>query len=69
MDEREKNAHKNTRNKPFGSGSGTSQSYASPSAGGGGSTKHRFGLSSLLPGHRHSNAAPPPLSPLFLHAR
>ncbi|THW33432.1 WH1-domain-containing protein, partial [Aureobasidium pullulans] len=60
MDEREKNAHKNTRNKPFGSGSGTSQSYASPSAGGGGSTKHRFGLSSLLPGHRHSNAAPPP---------
>ncbi|CAD0052152.1 unnamed protein product [Aureobasidium pullulans] len=60
MDEREKNAHKNTRNKPFGSGSGTSQSYASPSASGGGSTKHRFGLSSLLPGHRHSNAAPPP---------
>ncbi|CAD0111112.1 unnamed protein product [Aureobasidium uvarum] len=60
MDEREKNAHKNTKNKPFGSGSGTNKDYTAASGGGGASTRHRFGLSSLLPGHRHSQAPQPP---------
>ncbi|KAH0211298.1 WH1-domain-containing protein, partial [Aureobasidium melanogenum] len=60
MDEREKNAHKNTRNKPFGSGSGTNKDYSAASAGAGGSTRHRFGFSSLLPGHRHSQATQAP---------
>lgn len=55
VDEREKNAHKLTRANLFGTGSTNDAST---------STKHgRFGgLTSLLPGHRHSSApqAPPP---------
>ncbi|KAG8629520.1 hypothetical protein KVT40_003385 [Elsinoe batatas] len=55
MDEREKNAHKNTRNKPFGSA--VKSDYDPNSTSGG---KSRFGISSLLPGHRNSSASQQP---------
>ncbi|GAB7359891.1 hypothetical protein MBLNU230_g7419t1 [Neophaeotheca triangularis] len=62
MDEREKNAHKNTRSKPFASGpapsgsGGTGISNTQPVGGSGKSGG--FGLGRLLPGHRdRSNSA------------
>ncbi|TKA65546.1 hypothetical protein B0A49_08202 [Cryomyces minteri] len=64
MDEREKNASKDTRNKPFGSSIGSSQNgpIANGGGGGGGKSHSRFGLSNFLPGHKNSSAsqqAPP----------
>ncbi|KAJ9623149.1 hypothetical protein H2203_006085 [Taxawa tesnikishii (nom. ined.)] len=63
MDEREKNAHKNTRNKPFGNAAqpgyhGTAGA-AGHHGGGGGKSHSRFGLGGLL-GHRHSSASQQP---------
>ncbi|KAJ4335211.1 hypothetical protein N0V87_006250 [Didymella glomerata] len=53
MDDREKNAHKNTRNKPFGAAAGSSGPVANGKS-------HGHGLLGGLFGHRHSsNPAPP----------
>ncbi|KAF2149623.1 WH1-domain-containing protein, partial [Myriangium duriaei CBS 260.36] len=57
VDEREKNAHKNTKNKPFGA-SVNSSSYDPNHAGGG---KSRFGIGNLL-GHKHSAPTQAPTS-------
>ncbi|KAM0722551.1 hypothetical protein Q7P37_001992 [Cladosporium fusiforme] len=64
IDEREKNAHKATKSKPFASGPtqtafGGQQHAAVGAGGGGGSVKHhsRFGLSSLLGGRDRSGSA------------
>ncbi|OSS50504.1 hypothetical protein B5807_05161 [Epicoccum nigrum] len=56
VDDREKNAHKNTKNKPFGAAAGSS----GPATNG---KSHGHGLLGGLFGHRHSsNPAPPPQS-------
>ena len=58
MDEREKNASKGTKSQPFGSNQGGGAIPVSN-----GTKSHsRFGISSLLGGHRHSSASniPPP---------
>ncbi|GAB7346698.1 hypothetical protein MBLNU459_g1816t1 [Dothideomycetes sp. NU459] len=63
MDEREKNAHKNTRSKPFAAslapGGAARPAYDSTSSSGA-AKSHRFGIGSLLPGHRHSSASQQP---------
>ncbi|KAF1916839.1 hypothetical protein BDU57DRAFT_517180 [Ampelomyces quisqualis] len=57
LDDREKNAHKNTRNKPFGAAAGTTRAPTTN----GKSSGH--GLLGGLFGHRHaSHSAPPPQS-------
>ncbi|GAM89628.1 hypothetical protein ANO11243_076670 [Dothideomycetidae sp. 11243] len=56
MDEREKNAHKNTRNKPFGM---AMNAPSDPNSAGPG--KSRFGLGSLL-GHKSSTTSHAPTS-------
>ncbi|CAO2651297.1 Nn.00g095940.m01.CDS01 [Neocucurbitaria sp. VM-36] len=58
LDDREKNAHKNTKNKPFGAAAGSSGPVTNGKHGG-----HGHGLLGGLFGHRHSSAsAPPPQS-------
>jgi hypothetical protein len=59
LDDREKNAHKNTKNKPFSASAGSSAPAANGKSGGG----HGHGLLGGLFGHRHSSApGPPPAS-------
>ncbi|EKG18067.1 EVH1 domain-containing protein [Macrophomina phaseolina MS6] len=56
MDEREKNAHKNTKNKPFGMAAGTSNG---PSTNGGGHSHGLLGsITGSLFGHKHSSHQP-----------
>ncbi|KAI4949104.1 hypothetical protein J4E91_005568 [Alternaria rosae] len=58
LDDREKNAHKNTKNKPFSASAGTSAPTANGKSGG-----HGHGLLGRLTGHRHSSSpGPPPAS-------
>ncbi|KAH7361215.1 hypothetical protein BKA66DRAFT_211952 [Pyrenochaeta sp. MPI-SDFR-AT-0127] len=58
LDDREKNAHKNTKNKPFGSAAGSRGPVANGKSGG-----HGHGLLGGLFGHRSSSqSAPPPQS-------
>src|SRR5579871_2614830 len=58
MEEREKNAHKNTRVKPFGSTGGNANGYSAPQE------KHHGFLGGLFGGHKHSaphEATAPPV--------
>lgn len=64
VDEREKNAHKATKSKPFASGptqtahGGQQQPMVGAGGGGGGKSHSRFGLGSLLGGRDRSGSAP-----------
>ena len=62
MDEREKNASKNTRSQPFASNRAGGTIGAAPAVNGTKSHGRFGGLSSLIPGHRHSSHTniPPP---------
>ncbi|KAF2649937.1 WH1-domain-containing protein [Lophiostoma macrostomum CBS 122681] len=55
MDDREKNAHKNTRNKPFGASVGSGGATTNGKSGG-------HGILGGLFGHRHSTSTPQPQS-------
>src|ERR1700712_1612907 len=62
VDEREKNAHKATKSKPFASGptqtahGGQQYAAVAPPSGGGGKSHSRFGLGSLLHGRDRSSS-------------
>ncbi|OAK98146.1 WH1-domain-containing protein [Phaeosphaeriaceae sp. SRC1lsM3a] len=55
LDDREKNAHKNTKNKPFGSAAGVSRAPTN-----GKSSGHGHGLLGGIFGHRNSSQSGPP---------
>ena len=67
MDEREKNASKNTRAQPFASNRAGGAVGAASAVNGTKSHSRFGGFSSLLPGHRHSSHSnvPPPAQPII----